>query len=106
MQWTNSPAMGIDQNKQYTATIKTNFGDIVVQLFPEDAPIAVNNFVFLAWEGFYGGSTFHRVIPGFMAQGGDPTGTGRGTAGYFFKDEVFGCCAIFSYNPIVYQYHA
>ena len=87
MQWTNSPSMSIDQNKQYTATIKTNFGDIVVQLFPKDAPIAVNNFVFLARQGFYDGVRFHRVVKGFVIQGGDPTGTGSGGPGYKFVDE-------------------
>lgn len=87
MQWANPPAMSIDQNKQYTATIKTNFGDIAVQLFPKDAPIAVNNFVFLARQGFYDGVKFHRVVKGFVIQGGDPTGTGAGGPGYKFADE-------------------
>ena len=81
------PAMTIDQNKQYTATIKTNYGDIVVQLFPKDAPLAVNNFIFLARQGFYDGVKFHRVIKDFMVQSGDPTGTGSGGPGYSFKDE-------------------
>lgn len=81
------PAMTIDQNKEYTATLKTNYGDIVVQLFPKDAPLAVNNFVFLAREGFYDGVKFHRVIKDFMIQSGDPTGTGSGGPGYSFKDE-------------------
>jgi peptidylprolyl isomerase len=79
--------MGIDQNKQYIATIKTNFGDIVIQLFPKDAPLAVNNFVFLARQGFYDGVKFHRVVKGFVIQGGDPTGTGSGDPGYKFADE-------------------
>jgi cyclophilin family peptidyl-prolyl cis-trans isomerase len=79
--------MSIDQNKEYQATIKTNLGDIVVQLFPEDAPIAVNNFVFLARQGFYDGVKFHRVVKGFVIQGGDPTGTGTGSPGYKFADE-------------------
>jgi cyclophilin family peptidyl-prolyl cis-trans isomerase len=79
--------MTIDQNKTYTATIKTNLGDIVVQLFPKDAPLAVNNFVFLARQGFYDGVVFHRVVKGFVIQGGDPTGTGRGDPGYKFADE-------------------
>lgn len=87
MQWANPPAMSIDQNKQYTATIKTNFGGIAVQLFPKDAPIAVNNFVFLARQGFYDGVKFHRVVKGFVIQGGDPTGTGTGGPGYTFADE-------------------
>ncbi len=81
------PPMAIDVNKQYTATIETEKGDIVVGLFAADAPKTVNNFVFLAREGFYEGTTFHRVIPSFMAQGGDPTGTGAGGPGYTFEDE-------------------
>lgn len=86
-QWPNPPPMSINQNKQYTVTIKTNFGGIVVQLFPKDAPIAVNNFVFLARQGFYDGVKFHRVVKGFVIQGGDPTGTGTGGPGYAFSDE-------------------
>lgn len=81
------PKMIINTNKQYIATIQTEPGNLVLQLFAKDVPVTVNNFVFLAREGFYDGSTFHRVIPGFMAQGGDPTGTGRGGPGYAFKDE-------------------
>ncbi len=81
------PAMTIDTSKAYTATIETEKGNIVLELFASDVSITVNNFVFLAGEGFYDGSTFHRVIPGFMAQGGDPTGTGRGNPGYTFADE-------------------
>ncbi|MBI2859954.1 MAG: peptidylprolyl isomerase [Chloroflexi bacterium] len=79
--------MTIDVNKEYIATIETEKGNLVLGLFVKDAPVTVNNFVFLAREGFYDGSTFHRVIPGFMAQGGDPTGTGRGGPGYRFADE-------------------
>jgi len=79
--------MTIDANKSYTATLHTDKGDIVVDLFAKDAPKTVNNFVFLAREGFYNGVTFHRVIPGFMAQGGDPTGSGSGGPGYKFEDE-------------------
>ena len=86
--WSSPPAMTIDQNKTYTATIKTNYGDIVIQLFPKEAPVTVNNFVFLARQGFYDGVKFHRVIKGFMIQGGDPTGTGMGGPGYQFKDEL------------------
>ena len=85
--WSSKPPMTIDTGKQYTATIETEKGDMVAELFARDVPETVNNFVFLAREGFYDGSTFHRVIPGFMAQGGDPTGTGRGDAGYKFDDE-------------------
>ncbi len=79
--------MTIDQNKQYTATIKTNYGDIVIELFPKEAPIAVNNFVHLARQGFYDGVKFHRVVQGFVIQSGDPTGTGSGGPGYTFADE-------------------
>ena len=81
------PPMIIDTSKEYTATIETEKGNIVLELFASDVPITVNNFVFLAREGFYNGITFHRVIPGFMAQGGDPTGTGTGRPGYTFADE-------------------
>jgi len=84
------PPMTIDTSKQYTATIETEKGNLVLELFASDVPETVNNFVFLAREGFYDGSTFHRVIPGFMAQGGDPTGTGAGTPGYSFDDEFTG----------------
>ncbi len=76
-QYKSPPPMVIDPNKHYTATLHTNKGDVEVELFAADVPVTVNNFVFLAREGFYDGVTFHRVIPGFMAQGGDPTGTGR-----------------------------
>jgi len=79
--------MTIDVNKQYTAIIETEKGKMVLELFAKDVPVTVNNFVFLAREGFYDGTTFHRVIAGFMAQGGDPTGTGRGGPGYRFDDE-------------------
>jgi peptidyl-prolyl cis-trans isomerase B (cyclophilin B) len=79
--------MTIDTSKQYTATIETEKGTIVLELFASDVPVTVNNFVFLAREGFYDNTTFHRVIPDFMAQGGDPTGTGTGGPGYKFADE-------------------
>ena len=82
-----APPMTIDTSKQYTATIETEKGDLVLELFASDVPLTVNNFVFLAAEGFYNGTTFHRVIPDFMAQGGDPTGTGSGGPGYTFADE-------------------
>lgn len=85
--YSSPPPKSIDTGKQYIATIETEKGNIVVELFAQDAPLTVNNFVFLAREGFYDGSTFHRVIPGFMAQGGDPTGTGMGNPGYTFEDE-------------------
>ena len=79
--------MTIDQDKEYMATIRTNFGDIVVQLFLKDAPLTVNNLVFLASQGFYDGVKFHRVVKGFVIQAGDPTGTGAGGPGYTFADE-------------------
>jgi cyclophilin family peptidyl-prolyl cis-trans isomerase len=85
--WDKPPEMKIDVNKTYTATIDTNKGKIVLTLFAKDAPKTVNNFVFLAREKFYDGTIFHRVIPGFMIQGGDPTGTGRGGPGYEFENE-------------------
>jgi peptidyl-prolyl cis-trans isomerase B (cyclophilin B) len=85
--WRNPPAMQIDPSKNYTATVHTDQGDVVIDLFAADAPNTVNNFVFLANEGYYDGVGFHRVIPGFMAQCGDPTGTGSGGPGYSFKDE-------------------
>lgn len=87
-QWNSPPEMQIDPDKDYTATVETNRGDIVVELYPEHAPNTVNNFVFLAREGFYDEVVFHRVIPDFVIQGGDPTGTGRGGPGYRFEDEV------------------
>jgi cyclophilin family peptidyl-prolyl cis-trans isomerase len=83
-----APPMTIDPNKTYRATIKTNKGDIVVDLYPKDAPEHVNNLVFLAREGFYDGLTFHRVEPGFVIQGGDPLGTGTGGPGYNIPPEI------------------
>jgi len=80
--------MQIDPDKEYQATIETDKGTIDVKLYPEHAPKTVNNFVALARDGFYDGLVFHRVIPNFMVQGGDPTGTGRGGPGYKFEDEV------------------
>jgi peptidyl-prolyl cis-trans isomerase B (cyclophilin B) len=85
--YSEAPPMIIDTSKQYTATIETEKGNLVLELFASDVPMTVNNFVFLAGEGFYDGTTFHRVIPDFMAQGGDPTGTGTGNPGYSFPDE-------------------
>jgi cyclophilin family peptidyl-prolyl cis-trans isomerase len=87
-QYSQPPAMSIDPNKTYQATLSTSMGDIKVQLLAKDAPMAVNNFVFLAREKFYDCVKFHRVIKGFMIQGGDPTGTGRGGPGYRFNDEL------------------
>ena len=87
MSYSAPPPMTIDTSKQYTATIETEKGNLVLELFAKDVPVTVNNFVFLAREGFYDGTTFHRVIPDFMAQGGDPAGTGTGGPGYKFADE-------------------
>jgi peptidyl-prolyl cis-trans isomerase B (cyclophilin B) len=81
------PTGALDTTKTYTARITTERGDIVVELYADRAPLTVENFVNLARSGFYDGTTFHRVIPGFMAQGGDPTGTGSGGPGYQFGDE-------------------
>ena len=86
-QWKQPPEMGIDPAKQYTATIQTTEGTMTAQLLPAEAPMTVNNFVFLARQGFYDGVTFHRIINNFMAQTGDPTGTGTGGPGYRFNDE-------------------
>jgi cyclophilin family peptidyl-prolyl cis-trans isomerase len=83
----NPPEMIIDPQKKYLATFNTDVGDFVVELYADRAPKTVNNFVFLAKDKFYDGVTFHRVIPGFVAQGGDPTGTGMGGPGYQFEDE-------------------
>ena len=89
-QWNSAPAMQIDAKKSYKATLDTPRGQIVIELYPQHAPKTVNNFVFLAKEGYYDGLLFHRVISNFMIQGGDPTGTGRGGPGYKFEDETKG----------------
>ena len=81
------PPMTIDPAKIYTATLHTELGEVVIELLADRAPITVNNFVFLSRIGFYDGTTFHRVIPGFVAQGGDPSGTGTGGPGYTIPDE-------------------
>lgn len=86
-QWSKPPEMQIDPTKKYQATLHTDKGDIVVELFADKTPRTVNNFVFLASQGFYDNTIFHRVIGNFMAQGGDPTGSGRGGPGYRFADE-------------------
>jgi cyclophilin family peptidyl-prolyl cis-trans isomerase len=87
-QYSAAPPMTIDKNKQYSATVKmAKGGEFVIQLYPDKAPITVNSFVFLARDGFFNGVTFHRVLEGFMAQGGDPTGTGGGGPGYEFVNE-------------------
>jgi peptidyl-prolyl cis-trans isomerase B (cyclophilin B) len=89
-QYSKYPDMVIDPQNSYRATIKTNKGNIELDLFAADTPKTVNNFVFLARDKFYDGLTFHRVIPNFMAQGGDPDGDGRGGPGYRFEDETRG----------------
>jgi cyclophilin family peptidyl-prolyl cis-trans isomerase len=87
-QFDTCPPMQIDTSKQYQATIKTEKGDIVLELLAEDAPMAVNNFIFLARQGWFDGTNFHRVVPGFVAQAGDPTGTSFGSPGYAFDNEI------------------
>ena len=94
--YTAPPSMQIDPDKSYTATISTPRGDIEIDLAAEHAPKTVNNFVVLARDGFYDGLTFHRVIPNFMVQGGDPNGTGTGGPGYKFEDETKG-------NPLTHE---
>jgi len=89
-QWDTPPEMQIDVSKNYSVSINTNRGTIELELYPQHAPQTVNNFVFLAGQGFYDGVTFHRVIPDFMIQGGDPTGSGSGGPGYRFGDEFDG----------------
>jgi cyclophilin family peptidyl-prolyl cis-trans isomerase len=87
-QYASAPPISIDKSKQYTATVKmSKGGEFVIQLYPDKAPLTVNSFVFLAREKFFDGSSFHRVLEGFMAQGGDPTGTGMGGPGYKFVNE-------------------
>jgi peptidyl-prolyl cis-trans isomerase B (cyclophilin B) len=95
-QWDKPPEMQIDVKKNHSASIATNRGTIEIELYPQHAPQTVNNFVFLAGEGFYDGVTFHRVIADFMIQTGDPTGTGRGGPGYRFADECKG-------NPLKHE---
>jgi cyclophilin family peptidyl-prolyl cis-trans isomerase len=86
-EWSSPPAMQIDTSKQYTATIDTNVGDIQVQLFANEDPKTVNNFVFLTNQGFYNGCKFFRIVKGFVIQTGDPTNIGTGSPGYQFADE-------------------
>ncbi len=95
-QWNQPPEMQIDTEKSYGVVIETDKGNIELDLYPQNAPKTVNNFVFLAREGFYDGISFHRVIGNFMVQGGDPTGTGSGGPGYKFEDEVQG-------NPLKHE---
>jgi cyclophilin family peptidyl-prolyl cis-trans isomerase/predicted DsbA family dithiol-disulfide isomerase len=87
-QFAQCPPMSINPDKQYIATLETEKGEIVLQLFPDMSPLAVNSFVFLARSGWYDGITFHRVLPGFIAQTGDPSGTGQGNPGYLFANEI------------------
>jgi cyclophilin family peptidyl-prolyl cis-trans isomerase len=89
-QYDSAPDLTVDLSTTYTAKVQTNHGDITLDLLPERSPQTVNNFVFLAREGFYDGVIFHRVIKDFMIQGGDPTGTGSGGPGYKFRDELEG----------------
>lgn len=95
-QWKTPPAMEIDPKKNYTAKMETNKGTIEIEFYPQYAPKTVNNFVFLARNGFYDGVVFHRVISNFVIQGGDPTGTGTGGPGYRFEDELKG-------NPLKHE---
>jgi peptidyl-prolyl cis-trans isomerase B (cyclophilin B) len=97
-QWDAPPEMQIDVSKNYSVTLTTNRGAIELELYPEHAPETVNNFVFLAKQGFYDGVSFHRVIANFMIQGGDPTGSGSGGPGYRFADECDG-------NPLKHEAH-
>src|SRR4030081_1236688 len=87
-QYSAPPSVTIDPARKFSATVDTAKGSIVCDLFTKDAPKTVNNFVFLAREGFYDGTIFHRVLPNFMIQGGDPQGTGHGGPGYRFEDET------------------
>ena len=95
-QWRSAPPMQINEKSDYLVTIETPRGNIELELYPKYAPKTVNNFVFLAEQGFYDEVTFHRVINNFMIQGGDPTGTGRGGPGYRFEDELKG-------NPLKHE---
>jgi peptidyl-prolyl cis-trans isomerase B (cyclophilin B) len=96
LEWKSPPEMQIDPVKAYRAVIETNRGIIELDFYPQHAPKTVNNFVFLAREGFYDDVSFHRVISDFVIQGGDPTGTGRGGPGYRFEDELKG-------NPLKHE---
>jgi cyclophilin family peptidyl-prolyl cis-trans isomerase len=87
-QWNKPFDNQLEADKTYTATLDTSHGKIEIELYPQDAPVAVNNFVSLAREGFYDGTPFHRIVKGFVIQGGDPTGTGAGGPGYKFQDET------------------
>jgi len=95
-QWSSPPPLVIDPRRAYPVRIETERGTIHLELFAQHAPRTVNNFIFLASEGFYDGVAFHRVIPGFVIQGGDPAGSGRGGPGYKFADETRG-------NPLKHE---
>ena len=95
-QWDKAPKMQIDPKKNYRIQMETSRGLIELELYPEHAPKTVNNFVFLAGEGYYDGVSFHRVIANFVIQGGDPTGSGSGGPGYRFEDELKG-------NPLKHE---
>jgi peptidyl-prolyl cis-trans isomerase B (cyclophilin B) len=95
-QWNSPPPLTVDARRTYPARIETEKGTIQVELYAQHAPQTVNNFIFLAREGFYDGITFHRVIAGFVIQGGDPTGSGHGGPGYQFADETKG-------NPLKHE---
>ncbi|HSW58921.1 MAG TPA: peptidylprolyl isomerase [Dehalococcoidales bacterium] len=88
LKWTTPPAMAIDKNKKYYATVDTTLGKFKIEFFTADAPQTVNNFIFLANQGYFNGVIFHRIIKSFMIQTGDPTGTGSGGPGYRFNDEL------------------
>ena len=94
--WSAPPAMQIDTNKNYFVTMETSEGAVKIEMLPKEAPNTVNNFIFLARQGFYNDTKFHRIIKGFMIQGGDPTGTGSGGPGYRFADEL---PKTFDYKP-------
>jgi cyclophilin family peptidyl-prolyl cis-trans isomerase len=94
LSWPSPPAMQIDTAKTYVATVETSLGSFKIQFFTRDSPVTVNNFIFLARQGYYNGVIFHRIMKNFMIQSGDPTGTGSGTPGYRFKDEL----------PVKYKY--
>ena len=89
-QYDSPPELTIDLNSTYEAVLHTSHGDVTIEFDAARAPQTVNNFLFLARDGYYDGVIFHRVVPGFVAQGGDPTGTGRGGPGYKFRDEIEG----------------
>ncbi|MCL4544064.1 MAG: peptidylprolyl isomerase [Chloroflexi bacterium] len=98
--FTAPPPMTIDTSKSYTAIVETQYGTIIIELLPKAAPQTVNNFVFLACHGFYDGLTFHRIVPGFVIQGGDPQGTGAGGPGYTFPDELPSSAKVYTLGAV------